>query len=196
MAADAGSGDRRHIPTWKGNAAKWQPLRDEIRVWRLGEIFNLKFCLAARLVSGLSGPARLTCMTMDAEQLVPPPNEGPVATADERPNVPGLDHVMNVLRLSPLVKKLPARKNELLHSFFRNDSLARTKSQPIAMWLVRFCEQLGKLSRVGVDIVTALPDVAGWQASNLAGLTEDRIERVVSRLPDGTFPLDKMFCGT
>ena len=58
------------------------------------------------------------------------------------------------------------------------------------MWLVRSNEQLGKLNRVGDDIVTSLPDVAGWQALNLAGLTEDRIERVVSRLPDDTFPLD------
>ena len=58
------------------------------------------------------------------------------------------------------------------------------------MWLVRYNEQLGKLNRVGLDIVTSLPDVAGWQALNLAGLTEDRIERVVSRLPDDTFPLD------
>ena len=53
----------------------------------------------------------------------------------------------------PLVKKLPARKNELLHAFFRDDSLARTKGEPIAMWLVRYNEQLGKLNRVGLDIV-------------------------------------------
>ena len=58
------------------------------------------------------------------------------------------------------------------------------------MWLVRYNEQLGKLNRVGIDIVTSLPDVAGWQAWNLAGLTEDRIERVVSQLPGDTFPLD------
>ena len=58
------------------------------------------------------------------------------------------------------------------------------------MALVRFNEQLGKLNRVGIDIVAALPGVAGWQALNLAGLTEDRIERVVSRLPDDAFPLD------
>ena len=37
---------------------------------------------------------------------------------------------------------------------------------------------------------TSLPDVAGWQALNLACLTEERIERVVSRLPDDTFLLD------
>ena len=54
------------------------------------------------------------------------------------------------------------------------------------MWRVRY----NKLNRVGLDIVTALPYVAGWQALNLAGLTEDRIERVVSQLPDDTFPLD------
>ena len=61
------------------------------------------------------------------------------------------------------------------------------------MWLVRYNEQLGRLNRVGLDIVTSLPDVAGWQALNLAGLTEDRIERVVSRLPDDTFPQDAIF---
>ena len=113
-------------------------------------------------------------------------------TADERWNIAGLDSVMNVLQTSPWVKKLPASKDDLLHAFFRDDSVARMKGEPIAMWLVRFYDQLSKLNRVGVDIVTALPDVAGWQALNLAGLTEDRIERVVSRLPDEAFPLDKI----
>ena len=120
------------------------------------------------------------------------PGDGPVATADERRNIAGLDNVMSVFQSSPLVKELPARKNELLHAFFRDDPLARTKDEPIAVWLVRYNEQLGKLNRVGLDIVTSLPDAAGWQALNLAGLTEDRIERVVSRLPDDTFPLDTM----
>ena len=40
-------------------------------------------------------------MTMDADQLHPPPGDGPVATADERRNIAGLDNVMNVLQLSP-----------------------------------------------------------------------------------------------
>ena len=159
-------------------------------VRRLGENLNVKYSLAARLVSGLSGPARMTCMTMDVDQLHPPPGDGPVATADERRNIAGLENVMNELQMSPLVKMLPACKNELLHAFFRDDYLERTKGEPIAMWLVRFNEQLGKLNRVGIDIVTALPDVAGWQSLNLAGLTEDRIERVVPRLPDDTFQLD------
>ena len=57
-------------------------------------------------------------MTMDAGQLHPLLGGGPVATADERWNIAGLDNVMNVLHMSPLVKKLPARKNELLHAFF------------------------------------------------------------------------------
>ena len=55
-----------------------------------------------------------------------------------RQNVAGLDNVMNVLQSSPWVKKLPARKNELLDAFFRDDSQARTKDEPIAMWLVRY----------------------------------------------------------
>ena len=107
MAADAGSGDRRHIPIWNGNAAKWESFRDEMRVWRLGENLsvNVKYSLATRLVSGLSGLARMTCMTMDADQLHPPPGDGPVAAVDERRNIAGLDNVMNVLQMSPLVKE-------------------------------------------------------------------------------------------
>ena len=102
-------------------------------------------------------------------------------------------HLLAMVRWQPLMSAgtlLVSAKNELLHVFFRDDSLATTKGEPIAMWLVRYNEQLGKLNRVGLDIFTFLPDVAGWQALNLADLTENRIERVVSRLPDDTFPLD------
>ena len=66
-------------------------------------------------------------MTMEAEQLHPRPVDGSAATADERRNIAVLDNVMSVLQRSPLVKKLPARKNELLHASFRDDTLARTK---------------------------------------------------------------------
>ena len=45
----------------------------------------------------------MTCMTMDADQLHPLPGDGPVATADERRNIAGLDNVMSVLQSSPLV---------------------------------------------------------------------------------------------
>ena len=93
---------------------------------------------------------------------------------------------MNVLQRSPLVKKLPARKMSFFTPFSGTTLWQERKA--ISMWLVRSNEQLGKLNRVGVDIVAAVPDVAGWQALNLAGLTKDRIKRVVSRLPDGTFP--------
>ena len=122
-------------------------------------------------------------MTTDADQLHPPSADGPVATADERRNIAGLDSVMSVLQMSPLVKKL-------LTPFSETTLWQERKANKLAMRLVRFNEQLGKLNRVGIDIVTSLPDVAGWQALNLAGLTEDRIERVVSRLPDDTFPPD------
>ena len=60
-----------------------------------------------------------------------------MATTDERRNIAGLDDVIDVLQTSPQVKKFPARKNELLHAFSRDDSLARTKGEPIAMWLMR-----------------------------------------------------------
>ena len=131
MAADAGSSDRRHIPTWNGNAAKWESFRDEVQIWRPGENLNVKYSLAARLVSGLSGPARMTCMTINADQLHPPTGEGPAASADERRNIASLDNVMNVLQSFPLVKKLPARKNESFFTLFSETTLwqERTANQ-------------------------------------------------------------------
>ena len=68
-----------------------------------------------------------------------------MATADKRRNIAGLDNVMNVFQSSSLVKKVPASKNELLHAFVRGDSLARTKGEPIAMWLVRYYEKPGQV---------------------------------------------------
>ena len=54
---------------------------------------------------------------------------------------------------------------------------------------MRYEEALGKLKTVGIDLVTLLPDIAGWQAPNLAGLSEDALERVVTELPDDSCPL-------
>ena len=109
MAADAGSGDRIHIPNWSGNPSV---MGSEC------ENLNVKYSLAARLVFGLSGPARLTCMTMDAEQLHPPPLEGPVATAYEGRNIASLDYVTNVLQMSPLVKKTSCPQKEASSRLF------------------------------------------------------------------------------
>ena len=64
-----------------------------------------------------------------------------MATADERRNIAGLDNVMNVLEMSPLLKKLPARRMS------SSTTSSETKSEPIAMWFVRY---------VGLDSVMSL----------------------------------------
>ena len=61
---------------------------------------------------------QIGCMTMDAEQLHPPLGEGPVATADERRNIAGLVNVMNVLEMSPLVKKASSPKERASSCLF------------------------------------------------------------------------------
>ena len=43
------------------------------------EILNVKYSLVAKLVSGLPGPVRMTCITLDTDQLRPPPGVGDVA---------------------------------------------------------------------------------------------------------------------
>ena len=155
------------------------------------------------MVAGLTGPARTLCMRMEANDLhpaAPAEDDDDYAMtmapfngqANAYRNSIGLDNVLQVLSTSPLVKKLPARKNELLHSFFRDDSLARRLGEPVTTWLVRYEEMLGKLKRVNIDLQALLPDIAGWQALNMAGLNEDRLERIVSKLPDDSYPLDRI----
>ena len=58
--------------------------------------------------------------------------------------------------------------------FSRDDSLARTKGEPIAMWLVRFNEQLGKLNLVGIDIVTSLSQMLPGLACIESGWSHGR----------------------
>ena len=67
--------------------------------------------------------------------------------------------------------------------------LARRLGEPITTWLVQYEEASGKLKQVSIDLVTLLPDIAGWQALHLAGLFEDRMERVVTKLPDDSTSL-------
>ena len=166
----------------------------KVRVWRLGENFNVNYSLGARMVAGLSGRARTLCMRMAATDMHPaapiqdPEDEEPYTQALEPyggqvntyRNSLGLDNVVQLLSTSPLVKKRPAR----LHAFFRDNSFASRQGEPITTWLVRYKEALGRLKTVGIDLVTLLPDIAGWQALNLAGLSEDRLERVVTKLPE------------
>ena len=89
------------------------------------------------MVAGLSGPARTLCMRMAATDMHPaaqvrdPDEETPYLQALDHfggqvntyRNSLGLDNVVQLLSTSPLVKKFPARKNDLLHAFFRDDSL-------------------------------------------------------------------------
>ena len=198
-----GGADRRHIPTWNGNAATWEHFRDEVRIWRMGENLSVSYSVGARMVAGLSGPARTLAMRMDEREVHPagpdPQDADAVSEAvfasgsvSAFRNAQGLDNIMQVLGTSPLVRKLPARKNELLHAFFRDDSLARRQGEPVCTWLVRYEESLDKLRRVGINMVDALGDIAGWQALSLAGLSEDCLERVVSKLPNDSYPLDQI----
>ena len=69
--ADSGGNDRRHIPTSSGNPTTCETFRDEVWVWRLGENLIVNYSLGARMVAGLSGPARTLCMRMAATDMHP-----------------------------------------------------------------------------------------------------------------------------
>ena len=62
---------RHVIPSWDGNPAGWQCYQEQVRIWRLGENLGVRYSLAARLISRLSGAARRACISMPDEDLMP-----------------------------------------------------------------------------------------------------------------------------
>ena len=126
-----------------------------MRVWWLSENLNVNYSLGARMVAGLPGPARIWCMRIKQVDMHP---AAPTADIDanllpfggqvnSHRNTTGLDNVIGVLQASPFVRRLPARKNELLHNCFRDDSLARRMGMPVTTWLVRYEENIRRLVR-------------------------------------------------
>ena len=68
MDGDGDSG-RRHIPRWDGHPATWKQYEQEVRIWRMGENLDVKYCIAARLIQNLSGAARRAALQLKDEQL-------------------------------------------------------------------------------------------------------------------------------
>ncbi len=63
--------NRNDQPTWDGNPTTWRPFKDEVRIWTLGCDADVKYCIAARLVRNLTGPARRAALTLKEDELQP-----------------------------------------------------------------------------------------------------------------------------
>ena len=69
--AHHGDDDKPRIPRWNGDPSRFQHWKDEVRIYKLGENLNVNRSVAARLVGGLSGPARKVGLSMTDEDLFP-----------------------------------------------------------------------------------------------------------------------------
>ena len=61
--------DRSRIPSWNGHPDGWKNYKEEVRIWMLGSKLDVQYCLAARLVENLSGPARQIGLRMAEAEL-------------------------------------------------------------------------------------------------------------------------------
>ena len=57
-------------PSWDGNPTSWRHYQDEVRIWTLGQDLDVKYCLAARLIRNLTGPARRAALTIAEADLL------------------------------------------------------------------------------------------------------------------------------
>ena len=69
--AHHGDDDKPRIPRWSGDPSRFQHWKDEVRVYKLSENLIANRSVAARLVGGLSGPARTVGLPMSDEDFFP-----------------------------------------------------------------------------------------------------------------------------
>ena len=104
---NSGGGDFSFVPSWNGNPAEWITYRDEVRIWKLGCDWTVKYCIAARLVQRLSGSARRAALELP---------DGDLKGTEANPQK-GVDAVLAKLAQT-LGGETEVRKGESLKQFF------------------------------------------------------------------------------
>ena len=182
------------VPRWDGNPATRQRFRDEVRLWTLSEDLNVNYSLAARLVKNMTGPARRACLTLTDEQLLPGAPVEEVHNADDVITTPGrpadlragIDNVLRALDAS-LGDEAAVRKGTSMTDFFETHKYHRAPGERMAEWITRWDEAVARLQEDGVDIVTGIPDLAGWFLLRMSNLSAFRRETVVGTFRDDSY---------
>ena len=125
------------VPSWNGNPETWESFKDEVRIWLLGVKVNVEYCLAARLVNALRGPARRIGLSMtDAELSADPPaapkgggkggdggDQAAPAAATRAELTAGVTRLME--RLQALAPQMHQRRGTYMREFFKDERYAR-----------------------------------------------------------------------
>ena len=152
--------DRNFVPKFSGDPTQWNNYRDDVRLWLLAEKQDVYFCLAARLVRGLSGSARRVCLKMTKEELSARPATDTVPADLER----GVNNVLNRLEESLGMTKA-SRKGTALDKFLATRRFWRLRQEPISSWLSRWDLGVSELHDQGVDL-HGIPDILGWYSTS------------------------------
>ena len=66
-----GGGAFQRIPAWDGTPSRWRRYKQDVELWLEGEDLDVRFSLAARMVTKLSGTARTQARLIPLEELRP-----------------------------------------------------------------------------------------------------------------------------
>merc|ERR1712214_244899 len=126
-------------------------------MWRLGENLDVKYSLAARLVSRLSGAARRACVNMPESSLMPVRGADAVMASDgrtvetpamEEDLAAGITAVMEKLKQMLHPEPLVSR-GEALSAFFKGSRYHRRHGQRLTEFIAIFEEGLERLRQEG-----------------------------------------------
>ena len=167
-------GDNDHasvIPGWDGNPSSWETYKQEVRIWKLGTDFSVKYSPAARLLAKLTGSARRVAYAIKDEDL---------KGTEERPHK-GVEAIMTLLEQN-LSGEKEVRKGESMEDFFAGHKFARRTGERITDWISRWDEGVRKLSDDGIALEN---DLSGFFFTKMANLTAIRRELVLAKVPKG-----------
>ena len=207
--AHHGDDDKPRIPRWNGDPSRFQHWKDEVRIYKLGENLNVNRSVAARLVGGLSGPARKVGLSMTDEDLfpyatvypapaspaagqaagdVPVPPDGPGKVDYTPVNRLGIENFVGRLQ-NKIVTQAPIVKGERVTKFFEQREYFRRRGERISEYIIRWDESVERLEEAGVDVMK-MEDIPGWFFLHGAGLNLESRERVFGQLKDDRYPIE------
>ena len=113
------SGGLENVPSWDGQAKGWRRYVKEVQWYMLGTKPSLRPYLASRLITKLSGPARLLAMTWQLHEFS---------------GHDGVRVLLSKLSKSPLVRKSLPNAASIMAQYF---SFKRYRGEAISNFLIR-----------------------------------------------------------
>lgn len=146
---DGGHHRFHNIPSLDGHPSTWSRYKEAVHIWTLSENLDVKFSMAARLISRSSGAARRCCINMPKSELMPVRGQdaeydadGVVVTAAADEDLEaGINNVMERLHTQLQPEPLISR-GEALTAFFKGNTYYRRPGMRMTEFVALFEEGL------------------------------------------------------